>query len=170
MREIVSFLKKAGKLKEIKREGWLRVGIKNAESVASHSYRVSLIAMVVGDKLNLNVEKLLKMALLHDLAEAKIGDITPYEMKKEEKIELERKAMKDILYNFDEYFNLWIEYIEGESEEARLLQEIDKFEMILQAYEYGEKYGMEKIKEFLEEKENIRHPFLKELLSILSSR
>jgi len=43
MHKILLLAKKAGKLKEIKRGGWLRVGIGKAESVACHSYRVAFL-------------------------------------------------------------------------------------------------------------------------------
>ncbi|KAA0001413.1 MAG: HD domain-containing protein [Thermoplasmata archaeon] len=85
MHRILLLAIKAGKLKGIKRKGWLRIGIEKVESVACHSYRVAFLAMLIGDALNLNVEKMLKMALLHDLAEATTGDITPYDMKREKK-------------------------------------------------------------------------------------
>ncbi len=155
---------KAGKLKEIKRKGWARIGIKK-ESVADHSYRVALIAMLVGDRLGMDVEKMMKMALLHDVAECIIGDITPHEMEKEEKIEMERNAMRELAKEIGmKYYRLWEEFVEGKSEEAKILQEIDKFEMILQAREYAELLPENKLKEFLEEEKHIQHPFLKKLI------
>ena len=164
MEEIARFLKEAYKLKEIKRKGWERIGIRDAESVASHSYMVALIAMLIGDELKLNVEKLMKMALLHDIGEAIIGDITPYEMSKEEKLEKEKKAVKELCSMLgNEYYEMWLEFAYGKSNEAKLLQEIDKIDMILQAKEYGKKYGMEKLKEFL--KNEIENELLKELIS-----
>jgi len=164
MEEIAKFLKEAYKLKEIKRKGWIRIGIDEAESVASHSYMVALIAMLIGDKLNLNVEKLIKMALLHDIGEAIIGDITPYEMSKEEKLKKEKEAVRELCSMLgNEYYEIWLEFAYRKSNEAKLLQEIDKIDMILQAKEYGKKYGMEKLKEFLENENEIE--MLKELIS-----
>jgi len=94
---MLSLIITAGKLKGIKRKGWVRIGIKDAESVACHVYRVAFISMILGDMLSLDCEKLIKMALLHDLAEAIVGDITPYEMKEKERKEIERKAMEKLL-------------------------------------------------------------------------
>jgi len=159
----------AGKLKEIKREGWLRVGIEQPENVACHSYRVAFLAMLIGDALNLDTEKMMKMALLHDLAEAMIGDITPHDMARKEKMEKEEVVMKKMLQGFEEYYRIWKEFVEGKIKEAEIMQQIDKLEMILQAHEYAAKYGKEKLKEFLEEEENIKHPFLVSLLEEMKS-
>ncbi|KAA0001414.1 MAG: HD domain-containing protein [Thermoplasmata archaeon] len=62
------------------------------------------------------------------------------------------------------YYEIWEEFIEGKSEEAKLMQQIDKFEMLLQAYEYAAIYGKEKLEEFFEEEKNIEHPFLVSLI------
>ena len=72
---LIKFLKIVGKLKKVKRTGWLVAGIKNPESVAEHSYRLAVLSMVLGKKFNLNTEKLIKMSLIHDLAEGEVGDL-----------------------------------------------------------------------------------------------
>ncbi len=164
MHKILLLAVQAGKLKGVKRKGWLRVGIEQPENVACHSYRVAFLAMLIGDALNLDTEKMMKMALLHDLAEAMIGDITPHDMAKKDKMEREEAMMKKLLQGFEEYYRIWREFVEGKSKEAEIMQQIDKVEMILQAHEYAAKYGKEKLEEFLKEEENIMHPFLISLL------
>jgi len=62
---------------------------------------------------------------------------------------------------------LWEEYVKNESKESKLLHQIDKFEMILQAYEYMKKYRLEELKEFLKEKEKIKEEVLLKLLEKL---
>lgn len=52
------------------------MGVDNAETVACHMYRVALMAMVLRDN-GLDVARCVQMALVHDLAEAIVGDITP---------------------------------------------------------------------------------------------
>jgi 5'-deoxynucleotidase YfbR-like HD superfamily hydrolase len=64
-------LQAAGRLKTLKRAGWVRVGLPEPESVADHSFRVALLAVLFGPRLGLNGEKLVRLALLHDLAEAR---------------------------------------------------------------------------------------------------
>ena len=169
---MLSFIMKAGKLKEIKRAGWIRIGIEDAESVACHTFRVALIAMLLGDYMNLNTEKLMKMALLHDLAEVITGDITPHDVEKRDKMKMEEMAMKKLLLDElknREYYNLWKEFMEGKSREAELLHQIDKFEMILQAYEYSKKYDKKLLEEFFNEKNKIKEKILIELLNTAKS-
>lgn len=80
MTNVLKFFKDAGKLKTIKRSGWVLRGIKNSESAADHTFRVALMAWILGkQKHGLNIEKIIKMALVHDLCEVHAGDITPYD-------------------------------------------------------------------------------------------
>jgi putative hydrolase of HD superfamily len=79
MKDLVNFFHQAGKLKEIPRRGWLINDIKNPESIADHTFRASLMAWVLGSKKKLNIERILKIALIHDLCEVYAGDTTPYD-------------------------------------------------------------------------------------------
>ena len=168
---IVDFFKTAINLKEIKRQGWIdKLSIKNPESVADHSYSMGIIGMVISDMENYNSEKILKMILLHDLAESKIGDYTPGEIPVQKKNELENKAFSEIVDSLPDnikmqYRTLWEDYQKCNSEEAKLVHQIDKLEMALQAKTYqNEGYAKEKLIPFLESAEKeITHPKLKEL-------
>jgi putative hydrolase of HD superfamily len=72
------FLKTTIKLKTVPRQGWInKLGIKDPESVADHCYSMAVMAMVFSDLKKLDTEKIIKMTLLHDLAEAITGDLTP---------------------------------------------------------------------------------------------
>jgi putative hydrolase of HD superfamily len=140
---LLDFLSYAGLLKSIPRTGWLESGVKNPESVADHSYRTALTAMVLSDVYGFDTYKVMRMALLHDLAEAMTGDITPKE-KKENHRELEDDAMKKILSCLDEvqrelYWGIWVEYQDNSLPEAMLVHDADKIEMVLQASEYQNK-------------------------------
>ena len=74
-RKIVEFVAMTGKSKKILRSGWIREKIKDPESVAEYSFQLSVLAMVLADTLGVDKEKLIKMALLHDLGEVVTGDI-----------------------------------------------------------------------------------------------
>ena len=89
----------AGNLKTVKRAGWVKkAGIENAESVADHSYRMAVIGAYLGEMLGLNSGKIAIMCLIHDLAESKIGDLTPGEKPSlKEHRKMEDRAMKEIL-------------------------------------------------------------------------
>jgi putative hydrolase of HD superfamily len=148
----IDFLTLTRKLKTTKRTGWIMRGVPNPESIADHMYRMSLMAMISSfSNTTINTNRCIKLALIHDLAEAKVGDITPHcGVSDKEKYELELKTMEHIsemlgpLLGGEEILGLWKEYEEGVTEEARLLKDLDKIEMILQAQEYEVDGGHEK--------------------------
>ena len=148
---IENFFQKVLMLKTIHREGWKEnLQINYPESVADHSYSVSVMSMILADLEGLNTEKIIKMALLHDLAESIIGDIIPGSMKNGDKITKENHAMKKILTNLPSeirksYFKIWDEYQNNSSKESSLLHDIDKLEMAFQAKFY-QKSGISKEK------------------------
>ncbi|MDP2930193.1 MAG: HD domain-containing protein [bacterium] len=80
MKKIIDFLTKAGTLKDIRRRGWVLRGVKNPESIADHTFRMVLASWLLGDKAKLNLGKVIKMALIHDLCEVYAGDSTPYDV------------------------------------------------------------------------------------------
>src|SRR5919197_1409601 len=69
----------AGKLKQVRRKGWVDRGVVDAESVADHSYRLALLAWAVASGRGLDADRALRIALFHDLAEAEVGDETPFD-------------------------------------------------------------------------------------------
>ncbi|KAL9713846.1 hypothetical protein Ac2012v2_003457 [Leucoagaricus gongylophorus] len=97
----------------------------------------------------LDVPKCVMMCVVHDLAEAQIGDITPKEgISKETKARLEAEAMHnfvhDMLHNSpaaQRIEALWHEYEEGKTPEARFVKDLDRFEMATQALEYEKRHN-----------------------------
>jgi putative hydrolases of HD superfamily len=69
----------AGQLKEVRRQGWVDRGVADAESVAEHSYRVAVLAWAVARARGLDADRAMRIGLLHDLAEAEVGDETPFD-------------------------------------------------------------------------------------------
>ncbi len=153
---LIKFLKLAGRLKNEPRRGWvIRAGVSNPESVADHTFRLTLLAMLLGDLRGLDTEKMMKLAVIHDLGESLTGDLTPMDDEKMETKEIdEAAAVKEVLSNLptrlrETYMLLWRELSSGSSPEAKLVSEADKLEMALQASEYmGEGYSMEMLNEF----------------------
>ena len=129
-------------LKKIPRKGWKeKLGLQNPESVADHSYLTAIMAMVISDLNGLDTQKILKMSLLHDLPESITGDLMPEEISKNDKAELENQTMFDIFLKLpqnlaDNYSKIWYEYQEAKSKEAKLVHEVDRLEMALQARKY----------------------------------
>ena len=81
------FLRMAAGLKKIPRQGWIdKAGISNPESVADHSYSMTVMAMMFGDNAGMDTCKMIRMALLHDIVESITGDLTPEMTSKENKL------------------------------------------------------------------------------------
>ncbi len=153
---LVDFLKMTGRLKREPRRGWvLKAGVSNPESVADHTFRLVLLSMVLGDLRGLNTEKMMKLAVIHDLGESLIGDITPEDKDKVESKELDEvNAINEVFSHLpdnlrESYSRLWTELGTSSSAEAKLVHDADKLEMALQASEYiGEGYSKEMLSEF----------------------
>ncbi len=135
----------------MKRTGWIDHEVRLPESVADHMYRMSMLCFALTDS-SLNRDRLMKVCLCHDLAEALVGDITPTEISgvsKEEKRRLEEDALNTIVTDLDNYIigneirGLWDEYEERSTPEGIVAAELDKFEMIVQADEYEKQYADE---------------------------
>ncbi len=79
MEKFLNFLIEVGKLKRKQRRGWQVHRIKNPETTAEHIFRMTIIAWILGRKRKLNMERVIKMALAHDLCEVYSPDLTPYD-------------------------------------------------------------------------------------------
>ncbi|MBI2583572.1 MAG: HD domain-containing protein [Candidatus Aenigmarchaeota archaeon] len=170
--KLLEFLGLVGKLKKTERSGWVRNGIPDSESVADHSFRTAILAFILGDKLEVDGEKLLKMVLIHDLPESITGDITMHDKEYGRKSEIERKAMEKLCSsteNGNEIMSLWKEFEEGKSKESRLAHELDKLEMLIQSFEYEKQYNIH-LDEFWKDAKIIKNEKLIELLESFKKR
>ena len=142
-RSLMQFFLRSGRLKAEMRRGWVKkLGMEHPESVADHSYRTALMAMVICDVRGLDSGRAMRLALLHDLPESIVGDATPDERSGKGKSDLETRAMREIVKGLPAkvrglYMRTWREYLEGKTEEARLVRQLDKLEMAVQAWEYS---------------------------------
>jgi putative hydrolase of HD superfamily len=141
MTRLIQFLNVSEKLKCETRHSWLSSG--RHESVAEHSWRLSLMVILFAPYLSqpVDLEKCLKMAILHDLAEAEVGDIPIFETQtleaKQKKQELEQAAMSQMCDDLkdkmgDDLYALWNEYEEKKTYEAQFINALDKIEAQLQ--------------------------------------
>mmetsp|Transcript_11863 Transcript_11863/g.35978 ORF Transcript_11863/g.35978 Transcript_11863/m.35978 type:complete len:155 (+) Transcript_11863:371-835(+) len=139
--KVLDFLRVVGGLKRTKRTGWVHRGVDDPESVADHSYRMAMCAFLAdGDAYDRN--RVMKLAVVHDLAESLVGDIAPHQkVSNEDKARMELEAMERITSSIGheaiaaEILDLFTDYEEQRTPEAQLVKEIDKFEMIVQADE-----------------------------------
>jgi putative hydrolase of HD superfamily len=142
-------------LKQLYRQGWLRRGIpeRQCESVAEHAFAVAVLALFLVDAHypDLDRDKVLRMALLHDFGEIYAGDLTPADaVPPEEKHRREADAVAKVLGKLPkgaEYVALWQEYEARATPEAQLVWQVDRLEMGLQASVY-ERQGPADLSEF----------------------
>lgn len=162
-RAIVELLRQAGGLKRLRRQGWLDRGVHDPESVAGHSWRMALLALLVSrSQPDLNLTRLLTLAIVHDLPEAIAGDATPFDEAirqgadpetlfhqppaysreaREAKQRAETAAMDQLAADLPADMarlvaDAWREYEADQTPEAHLIHQIDKLETWLQAVEY----------------------------------
>jgi 5'-deoxynucleotidase YfbR-like HD superfamily hydrolase len=160
---MISTLMELQRLKRLERTGWTLRGLApGAESVAAHSYGVTVAAMMLADELrargmSLDIERLLRMALLHDWAEARVGDMPrtggQYFGAGARRL-AERAAFDDIVKGLGrkieaEYSALHEDYEARASLEARLVKAADIIDLLVQALAF-ERAGVRGLDEFWE--------------------
>ncbi len=142
LKQIYWAIKLGEKLKYELRHSWLSNG--RQESVAEHTWRLSLMAMLIEPYLeeNIDSEKLLKMIIIHDLVEAEASDIPAFDTLNNPKLlkqkhEKEREAIDHIKQMLPEplgsnVFDLWIEFENKHTYEAKVANALDKLEAQIQ--------------------------------------
>ncbi|EDV20370.1 uncharacterized protein TRIADDRAFT_61133 [Trichoplax adhaerens] len=166
---IFKFMKICGQLKKVKRTGWVNHQVTAPESVAGHMYRMAMMTFLLDDpEISLDKTRCMKVAIVHDLAESIVGDITPFDgVTKEDKHRMEKEAMQSIkaLVSNEEYET-------QATAEARAVKDLDRFEMILQAFEYEEdenRFG--DLEDFFKSTEGkFKHPAVKRWDSYLRNK
>jgi putative hydrolase of HD superfamily len=146
----------AAELKREPRKGWKRKVEGRVESVADHSFAVALLALYEGGRRGYNLEKILKLALIHDLEEAITGDLTPKDKARlgPTKVQDRRNsAIRELVSKLPSksrasYRKLWTDLRKRQSKEARLVHELDKVEMAFQANQYGKRTGRRRMRDF----------------------
>ncbi len=134
---VLAFLRTAERLKSVTRSGWTTAG--ERESVAAHTWRLCLMAVALADRFpGIDLARLLKICLIHDLGEALHGDVpAPAQAAGGAKAASERADLVQVLAPLpprvrEEFTALWDEYEAADTAEARLAKGLDKLETILQ--------------------------------------
>jgi putative hydrolase of HD superfamily len=162
------------------RAGWVRRGVPAPESVAAHSWRMALIAMLAPQGAGaVDRDRLVRMALVHDLAEAIVGDITPADgVPRDEKHRREAAALAQLEATLGaegspavaELRALWDEYEAGASPEAAVMHDIDKIDMVVQALEYERAHGLELQEFFDSTAPTLRTPYFRDVFKDILRR
>lgn len=154
--KVIRFIKEIENLKSVTRTAWTKTG--RRESTAEHSWRLAMLLMVLSDDFkDLDIDKAIKMSLVHDLGELYDGDISAkLQNDNDNKAEMEEKAMRRMLTILpdgisEKIYDLWKEYNECCTKEAKLVKAMDKLETIVQHnqgdnpedfdYEFNLQYG-----------------------------
>ncbi|XP_071116521.1 5'-deoxynucleotidase HDDC2-like isoform X3 [Haliotis cracherodii] len=116
--KMLEFMSLVGHLKHVRRTGWVQKKVAvggGPESVADHMYRMAVLSFLVDPGAGLDKHRCMKIALVHDMAECIVGDITPQDgISKENKHQKEKTAMKHICSLVEEsvgqeIYSLWQE-------------------------------------------------------------
>jgi len=179
--KLLDFFKIAGQLKQAIRFSAAKK-IKG-DSSADHSWRLALMTFTVAEelKIKINFEKAMKIALVHDIAEGVTGEIDYRliffgKISKKEKNALEKKAIKKIQKIAPpkvgkEIFDLWEDYEDGRTKEAKYVKALDKIETTLHLLESGHKtYDFPELIATYPDKAVADFPELKDLLGLMKKK
>lgn len=152
----MTFYSEIAKLKNILRKGWLMRNVgdyQRVESDAEHTFSMLMIALEVmaKEKLELDQLKVLKMIAYHELCEIDVGDITPYDhISKEDKYKRELACIERLSnqYNLPEIKEIWLEFEENSTPEAKFVKNIDRYDAVMQSKIYAETMGKDIYNEF----------------------
>jgi putative hydrolase of HD superfamily len=164
-------------LKQLYRQGWLQRSIPAAqcESVAEHSFGVAVLGLLVCDQFfpQLDALQVMRLALVHDFGEIYAGDFTPVDaLPAHEKQALERAAVTRLFRNLPNgpaYIELWEAFEGGDTPEARLVRQLDRLEMALQASVYALQGSLDPAEFYATTRAALQEPALKALLEELES-
>lgn len=142
---VIDYYVLCNKLKSVIRTGWIDWDVKKdrIESVAEHIFGVQMLAIAMKSEYQYDIDimKVIYMLAIHELGETIIGDITMFQMSKEEKTRIEHEAVHSILKNLldgEKIEELFLEFDEHKTKESIFAYSCDKLECDLQCKLYDE--------------------------------
>lgn len=144
---ILNLFYELAQLKNLYRQGWVKNGVPESEceTVAEHSFNVAFLSYIVAEEYfpQMDSQRAMMLGLFHEVGEIYIGDITPTDgITKEEKMKIEAKAVHKVLEKLpksEKYIKIWEEYEHQTSKEAKLVKQMDRLEMCMQAELFNKK-------------------------------
>ncbi len=173
--------------KDVKRAGWVMQRIDGPESIVEHMYSCWFIGLVMLPDVSLSIEgydkqKILKMLLVHDLAETRLSDIPKYEKPKYPEYDrIENEVMLSLLLkgtykemdNLSAYVDAWDEWYKMSTENARIAKDIDNLQAVYQFLVYNnetpEKFDEERRERWIKEINIIQTDIGRSIVKILIS-
>jgi putative hydrolase of HD superfamily len=164
-------------LDRIPRSGYVLRGVAEPESVTEHSWHVLFLVWTLGPQIEgIDVGRAVEIALVHDLAELRIGDLprtSSHYFPEGAKKTAEAAAMADVLAPLPERaLHLYDEYQQGTTPEARLVKACDKLQLMLKVAVY-ERWGTGALAEFWDNPDNFPdggYPVVQKLFEDLRAR
>ena len=143
LRSLLNFISEAGMPKRVQRSGWSVLGIKDAESVADHSFRCAVIGYVLARLEKVSPYKILLMTLLNDMQEARITDLHKMAQRYIDSQAVEDKSFYEQVSSLPhsirkELIAIRQEYKEQNTKEGIIARDADILECLIQAKEYKE--------------------------------
>ena len=146
-------------VKELVRTGWMLRGIPScvAETVASHTFEVIFLSMIISDRLkrngvNVDVEKVLRMSILHDIPEAITGDIVKWTKENLVSLDIDKIALQEL--GLSNYRDLIVDLLELKSLESEIVKFSDYLATLLQAKRYF-RLGYRRVDEIIRSSEEV---------------
>ena len=167
---VIKYYVMCNKLKNVIRTGWKNWNVERerVESVAEHIFGVQMLAIAMKSEYEYDIDimKVVFMLAVHELGEIVIGDLTMFEISKEEKAKREKEAVHKILCGLldgKEIENLFTEFDSHSTKEAMFAYQCDKLECDLQSRLYDEEGCVDLNKQ--ESNDLLENELVKKLLS-----
>lgn len=136
-------------MKALPRAGWVRAGVRQPESVAAHAWGVAWLVLALCPP-HVDRGRALALAVVHDLAEVRVGDLTPHDpVTAVEKRRREEEAFRELVAGRADLEDLLREYLDASTPEGRFVRACDKLDMALQAAWYEAREPLD-LREFVE--------------------
>lgn len=170
---VIKYYVMCNKLKNVIRTGWKNWNVERerVESVAEHIFGVQMLAIAMKSEYEYDIDimKVVFMLAVHELGEIVIGDLTMFEISKEEKAKREKEAVHKILCGLldgKEIENLFKEFDSHSTKEAMFAYQCDKLECDLQSKLYDEEGCVDLNKqESNDSNDSLENELVKKLLS-----
>ena len=142
---VVNYYVLCNKLKDVIRTGWVNWNVKRdrVESIAEHIFGVQMLAIAMKSEYEYDIDimKVIYMLAIHELGETIIGDLTQFQISKDEKKNIEHRAVHNILSTMldgDKIEELFLEFDEAKTPEAKFAFQCDKLECDIQSKLYDQ--------------------------------
>ncbi len=138
----IKFILELDKIKSIIRQTYLANAIRK-ENDAEHSWHLAIMAIILEEYFDkdINLLKVIKMVLMHDVVEIDAGDTFCYDTKANQDKMIREKKAAERIYNIlpedqaQEYKSLWYEFEEGQTKEAIFANVLDRLQPIMLNFE-----------------------------------